>query len=586
MDTEGESFSAVLPLPIEAVAAGLGLRPDDVEPCGWHKGKLALGLEQRLAPRSSVRYIGVSAVSPTPLGEGKTVAAIGLAMALCRLGHPAIATLRQPSQGPVFGIKGGGAGGGRAALLPADDINLHFTGDLHAVAAANNLLAAMLDNHLRRGKRPLLDAATVTWQRAVDVNDKGLAHLVTGLGAPPQAPLRETGFDLTAASEVMAILALATSFPDLRQRLGRILVGLNPAGEPVYAEEIGCAGAMAALLRDAVRPNLVQTSEHTPALVHAGPFGNIAHGNCSVLADCAAVRLADYVITESGFGADCGAEKFFHIKCRTSGLTPDAEVLVCTVRALKLHSGRFRAQPGKPLPAGLLAEDLDALREGAVNLQAHLDIIRQFGLPVVVAVNRFPTDTERELNDVCRVARDSGATAVAVIDAYARGGEGALELAQAVVAACREPGTFRFLYPLEASLEEKIETLATRLYGAADVGYEPLARRRLARYQEMGFRSLPVCIAKTQYSLSHDPHLLGRPRGFRFPVRDVRLAAGAGFAYVVAGEIQTMPGLPAEPAGCGSTSTRPAGSRGWLELGRLLKRTLRLTWRSHRRVDD
>jgi len=548
MGTGGEEYSGTVPLPIEAVAAALGLRPDDVEPFGRHKGKLALGLEQRLAQRTGVRYVGVSAVSPTPLGEGKTVTAIGLAMALCRLGRPAIATLRQPSQGPVFGIKGGGAGGGRAALLPADDINLHFTGDLHAVAAANNLLAALLDNHLRRGKRPLVDAATVTWQRAVDMNDKGLAHIVTGLGAPTQAPLRETGFDLTAASEVMAILALATSFADLRRRLGRILVGLNPTGEPVCAEEIGCAGAMAALLRDAVRPNLVQTSDHTPALVHAGPFGNIAHGNCSILADYAAVRLADYVITESGFGSDCGAEKFFHIKCRTSGLKPDALVLVCTVRALKLQSGRFSVQPGKPLPAGLLAEDLEALRVGAVNLQAHLDIIRLFGLPVVVAVNRFPTDTELELDEVCQIARDSGATAVAVTDAYVRGGEGAEELAQAVVTACREPGPFRFLYPLEASPEEKIETLATRLYGAAGVDYEPLARRRLALYRELGFDTLPVCIAKTQYSLSHDPHLLGRPRGFRFPIRDVRLAAGAGFLYALAGEIQTMPGLPAEPA--------------------------------------
>jgi len=543
-----ERDSVTAPLRIEAVAAGLGLGPDDVEPFGRHKGKLALGLEQRLAPRTGVRYIGVSAVSPTPLGEGKTVTTIGLAMGLCRLGRPAIATLRQPSQGPVFGIKGGGAGGGRATLLPADDINLHFTGDLHAVAAANNLLAALLDNHLKRGKRPLLDPATVTWQRALDVNDKGLAHIVTGLGAPPQAPLRETGFDLTAASEVTAILALATSFADLRRRLGRILVGSNPAGEPVFAEEIGCAGAMAALLRDAVRPNLVQTSDHTPALVHAGPFANIAHGNCSILADYAAVRLADYVITESGFGADCGAEKFFNIKCRTSGLKPDALVLVCTVRALKLQSGRFSVRPGKPLSAGLLVEDLDALRLGAVNLQAHLDIIRQFGLPVVVAVNRFPTDTDRELDAVCQIARDNGATAVAVMNAYLRGGEGAEELAQAVVTACRAPAAFRFLYPLEASPEEKIETLATRLYGAAGVDYEPLARRRLARYRELGFGTLPVCIAKTQYSLSHDPHLLGRPRGFRFPIRDVRLAAGAGYLYALAGEIQTMPGLTAEPA--------------------------------------
>jgi formate--tetrahydrofolate ligase len=536
-----------MPLRIEQIAARLGVGPE-VEPFGWFKGKLALGLEKTLPPRPGARYVGVSAVSPTPLGEGKTVTAIGLAMGLCRLGHATIATIRQPSQGPVFGIKGGGAGGGRSALLPTEDINLHFTGDLHAVAAANNLLAAMIDNHLKRGLAPPLNPASVTWQRVLDLNDKGLAHIVTGLGDPPQAPLRETGFELTAASEVMAILALATSFEDLRRRLGRILVGLQPTGEPVFAEHLGCVGAMAALLRDAARPNLVQTSEETPALVHAGPFGNIAHGNSSILADYAALRLADYVVTESGFGADCGAEKFFHIKCRTSGLRPNAEVLVCTVRALKLHSGRFAVRPGKPLPPELLGEDLEALREGAVNLQAHLDIIRQFGLPVVVAVNRFPTDTDRELDEVCRLARDGGATAAAVTDAYARGGDGAEELARAVVAACEKESAFRFLYDLEASPEEKFETVATRLYGAAGVDYEPAARRRLARYEELGFGQLPVCIAKTQYSLSHDPHLLGRPRGFRFPIHDVHLAAGAGFLYALAGEISTMPGLPSRPA--------------------------------------
>jgi formate--tetrahydrofolate ligase len=548
MGTVGAGASENAPLKIDAIAEGLGLRPDDVEPFGWCTGNVALGLEQQLAPRKGVRYVGVSAINPTPLGEGKTVTAIGLAMALCRLGHPAIATLRQPPQGPVFGIKGGGAGGGRAALLPTDDINLHFTGDLHAVAAANNLLAAILDNHLRRGKRPVLDPETVTWQRVLDVNDKGLARIVTGLGDPPQAPLRETGFELTAASEVMAILALATSFADLRRRLGGILVGLDTAGQPVFAEAIGCAGAMAALLLNAMRPNLVQTSENTPALVHARPFGNIALGNCSILADLAAVRLADYVITESGFGADCGAEKFFNIKCRTSGLTPDAEVLVCTVRALKLHSGRFAVRPGRPLPPALLCEDLSALKAGAVNLQAHIDIIRQFGLPIVVAVNRFPTDTERELDEVGKIALDCGATAVAVTDAYVRGSEGALGLAGALVNVCKEPAAFRFLYPLEAPAREKIETLATRLYGASGVDYDPLALRRLARYCELGFGGLPVCIAKTQYSLSHDPNALGRPRGFRFPIRDVRLAAGAGFLYALAGEIQTMPGLPDEPA--------------------------------------
>lgn len=536
------------PTRIETVAAGLGLSGDDWEPYGWFKGKLALGLERRLPPRPKARYIGVSAVSPTPYGEGKTVTAIGLAMGLCRLGHSAVATLRQPSQAPVFGIKGGGAGGGRAALLPADEINLHFTGDAHAVAAANNLLAAMLDNHLKRRKTPRVNPETVSWRRAVDVSDKGLASIVAGLGERPQAPLRETGFDLTAASEVMAILALAADLQDLRQRLGRIFIGLTEEGDPVFAEDIGCAGAMAALLRDALRPNLVQTSEQTPALVHAGPFGNIAHGNSSIIADQAALRLADYVVTESGFGADCGAEKFFHIKCRAGGLQPHVEVLVCTVRALKHQSGRFRVTPGKPLPAELESENEEALRAGSVNLRAHIEILRQFGLPVVVAVNRFPSDTDRELELVCRLARDYGAASAAVADPFAEGGAGAETLAQAVATAAIEPSSLRLLYDLDMTPEEKIEVLARRVYGAEHVDYQPLARRRIAQFCKLGFGKLPVCIAKTQYSLSHDPALLGRPRGFRFPIRDVRLAAGAGFLYALAGEISTMPGLPAEPA--------------------------------------
>ncbi|HUY93214.1 MAG TPA: formate--tetrahydrofolate ligase [Pirellulales bacterium] len=536
------------PLKIKAIAERLGLGDDDWEPQGWFKGKLALGLEGRLPPRAGAKLIGVSAVNPTPYGEGKTVAAIGLAMALCRLGHAAIATLRQPSQAPVFGVKGGGAGGGRAALCPADEINLHFTGDAHAVAAANNLLAAMIDNHLKRRKTPRLCPETVGWRRVLDVSDKGLSSIVTGLGDRRQAPLRETGFDLTAASEVMAILALATSLEDLRRRLGRIFVGMTEAGKPAFAEDIGCAGAMAALLRDALRPNLVQTCEQTPALVHAGPFGNIAHGNSSVLADVTALRLADFVVTESGFGADCGAEKFFHIKCRTSGLRPSVEVLVCSVRALKYQSGRFRVVAGKPLPAELERDDEDALRAGSVNLQAHLEILRQFGLPVVVAVNRFPHDSSRELDLVCRIARDNGAAAAAVIDAFAEGGRGAEDLAQAVTAACKEPSELRWLYDLEMSPAEKIEALATRVYGAERVDFEPLAKRRMEQFVELGFGRLPVCIAKTQYSLSHDPKLLGRPRGFRFPIRDVRLASGAGFLYALAGEINTMPGLPAEPA--------------------------------------
>jgi formate--tetrahydrofolate ligase len=538
------------PWRIDAVAQSLGLGPDDYEPVGWHKAKLSLGLDERFQSRPLAKYIGVTAVSPTPLGEGKTVTTIGVAMALARLGHRSIATLREPSLAPVFGIKGGGAGGGKATLVPADDINLHFTGDIHAVTSANNLLAAMIDNHIKRRKAPLIEPSSVTWRRVLDMNDKGLAHIVTGLDDVPQAPLRETGFELTAASEVMAILALTTGIADLRERLGRIVVGRTTEGRLVTAEELGAAGAMAALLKDAVRPNLVQTCEHTPAIVHSGPFGNIAHGNSSVLADRAAVRLADFVVTESGFGADCGAEKFFDIKCRTSGLRSDAEVLVATVRALKMQSGRFNVRPGRPIPRELFQENIDALRAGACNLQAHLDIVRQFSVPVVVAVNRFPEDTDHELEAVRQIALENGAVAAAVSDAFRCGGEGALELASAVVAAAKAESRFEFLYPLDMPLEEKIRTLATRLYGARDVEFEAAAHKRLEQFTRAGFGNLPVCIAKTQYSLSHDPTLLGRPTGFRFPVRDVRLAAGAGFVYALAGEIQTMPGLPSLPAAC------------------------------------
>jgi len=509
---------------------------------------MALGLENRLADRPRGKYIGVTAISPTPLGEGKTVTAIGLAMALCRLGRPAIATLREPSLGPVFGIKGGGTGGGRAHLVPANEINLHFTGDLHAVTSAHNLLASLLDNHLARRLQPVLDPTSITWRRVIDLNDKGLSQIITGVGDHPHVPRRETGFDLTAASEVTAILALATGLADLRRRLERIVVGRDENGALVQAREIGGVGAMTALLRDALRPNLVQTCERTPALVHTGPFGNIAHGNSSVLADLAAIRLAEFVVTESGFGADCGAEKLFDIKCRASGLVPDVEVLVCTVRALKYQSGRFSLGPGNTLPPELPVEDCDAVRAGRANLEGHLDVLRKFGIPIVAAVNRFPTDTDRELDEVRRIAMEAGAAHVAVSDAFARGGEGAEDLAQAVIAASKTPGRFRFLYPDDLSCLEKLEVVAREIYGADGLDVEPTARRQLESYQAAGFGHLPVCIAKTQYSFSHDPKRLGRPRGFRLPIRDARLAAGAGYVYALAGNISTMPGLPASPA--------------------------------------
>ena len=538
----------IQPSRISEVAAQLQLDGSAIEPFGWYAAKLPLGLQRDLVGRPAGKYVGVTAINPTPFGEGKTVVTVGLAMGLARLAKHSIATLRQPSLAPVFGVKGGGAGSGRSQLLPAESINLHFTGDLHAVAAANNLLAALIDNHARRELAPLIDLRTISWRRVVDLSDKGLARIETGLDEPLQAPRRESGFDLTAASEVMSVLSLATDLVDLRNRIERIVVARDPDGAPVTAGQIGAAGAMAALLRDAVRPNLVQTCEHSPALVHAGPFANISHGNSSVIADLAAIRLADYVVTESGFGSDLGAEKFFNIKCRASGLRPDAEVLVCTVRALKYHSGKFDVRPGRPLPDALLNEDLPALRAGLPNLQAHLDILKQFGVPTVVAINRFPTDTEQEIDVLRELALDSGAARVAVIDSFAHGGAGAEELAKAVVDACQLPSQFDFLYPLEMSPEEKIATIATRIYGAADVEFSAAAQEQLREYSALGYGNLPVCMAKTQYSLSHDRSLTGRPTGFTLPIEEVRLAAGAGFLYAMTQGISLMPGLPRTPA--------------------------------------
>ncbi len=536
------------PIQIHSIADQLDLDDDDYEPYGWYKAKLSVAVKDRPLSRPLAKYVDVTAMTPTPFGEGKTVTAIGLGTALSRLGHKTIVTLREPSLAPLFGIKGGGAGGGEATLLPADDINLHFTGDSHAVTAATNLLAATIDNHVARRKSPVVNPVSITWRRAIDIGDKGLAHIISGLDGHPQALLRETGFDLTAASEIMAILALTIGYEDLRNRLERIVIGSDLEGRPVTAAMIGCAGALAALLKDAIRPNLVQTCEHTPAIIHTGPFGNIAHGNSSVLADLMAVRLGDYVVTESGFGADCGAEKFFDIKCRTSGLKPDTEVLVCTIRALKLHSGRYHTSSRAVLAKELSIENVDAVTAGMVNLQAHLQIIRRFGVPVVVAINRFPDDTDRELDAVQRAARQLGAVGTVVVDPFSRGSEGAIDLAHAVEHATREPNRFDFLYPLDMPLDEKIRTIATTLYGAADIAIEPRARTQLYRMAEAGFSNLPVCIAKTQYSLSHDPKLLGRPTGFVLPIREARLAAGAGFVYALAGEISTMPGLPSEPA--------------------------------------
>ncbi len=522
-----------------------------MEPYGWHTGKLSLGLHEQLAGSPIGKYVGVTAINPTPFGEGKTVVAIGLAMAIARRKHRSIVTLREPSLAPVFGIKGGGAGGGRARLLPTEDINLHFTGDLHAVAAANNLLAAMIDNHCQRGLTPAIHANGISWRRVIDISDKGLAHVETGLDSVRQAPRRETGFDLTAASEVMSVVALATNLADLRERLGRIVVARSPDTEVVTAEKIGAAGAMAALLRNAFRPNLVQTNEHTPAIVHAGPFANISHGNSSVIADLTALRLADYVVTESGFGSDLGAEKFFNIKCRSEGLRPNAEVLVCTVRGLKFHSGKFDIRPGRPLPAEMLYEDLDALRIGFINLQGHLAHLSAYGIPVVVAINQFPSDTVAELVLLKSLALEAGALRVAHSDAFSLGSEGSLELADAVIDACQSAQQgrgFQSLYPLDLPYQQKIEMIAKQTYGADGVEYHDGVIQLLTEFSRQGYEQLPVCIAKTQYSLSHDPKCPGRPKGFRLPIREVRLAAGAGFILVLTEGISLMPGLPREPA--------------------------------------
>ena len=540
---------AVAPKPVADIAAQLGLDGTSVEPYGWYAGKLSLGLHEQLTNRPIGKYVGVTAINPTPFGEGKTVVAIGLAMAIARRKHRSIVTLREPSLAPVFGIKGGGAGGGRSRLLPTDDINLHFTGDLHAIAAANNLLAAMIDNHCQRGMAPVIQADGITWRRVIDISDKGLGHIETGLDGVRQAPRRETGFDLTAASEVMSILALATNLADLRERLGSIVVARSPDDDFITAEQIGAAGAMTALLRNALRPNLVQTIEHTPAIVHAGPFANISHGNSSVIADLTALRLADYVVTESGFGSDLGAEKFFNVKCRTDGLRPNVEVLVCTIRALKFHSGRFDLRPGHPLPDALLQEDLDAVLSGFANLEGHLSNLRSYGIPIVVAINTFPTDTNAELDLVKTLALESGAKRVERTAAFSQGSEGSLELADAVIDACSSGGdTFRHLYDLDLSYQQKIETIAKRTYGADGIDLHDGVAEQLDAFARQGHGNLPICIAKTQYSLSHDATRLGRPTGFRLPIREVRLAAGAGFVLVLTDGISLMPGLPREPA--------------------------------------
>ena len=538
---------AVTPQPLAEIAARMGIGRHLLEPCGEGLAKIRLEAIAELADRPRARYVVVTAITPTPLGEGKTCTAVGLAQAMQHLGHRATLSLRQPSMGPTFGIKGGAAGGGYSQVIPMELMNLHLTGDFHAVTAANNLLAAMIDNHLHHGNALDLDLHNITWRRALDVNDRALRNIVVGLGGKADGVTRQTGFDITAASEVMAILALATSLDDLRARLGRIVVGYSRAGRPVTAEALHAAGSMAVLMREAIKPNLLQTLEHTPVIVHAGPFGNIATGNSSVIGDLLGIHTGEYLITEAGFGADMGAERFFNIKCRASGLVPDAAVLVATVRALKLHSGRYKAALGKPLPEAMFAENPDDVHAGAANLIKQLENVRLHGVAPVVAINAFATDHESEHRAIRDIAEAVGAR-VAVATHFADGGRGAVELAAAVVEACGEPSSFAYAYPLEATLKDKIAAIATKVYGAAGVSYSTLAERQLDGYERNGFGTLPVCIAKTHLSISADPALKGAPTGHVIHVREARASVGAGFVYPICGDMTTMPGLGATPA--------------------------------------
>jgi formate--tetrahydrofolate ligase len=533
--------------PLDEVAGSMGIDPRFLEPYGDSVAKIKLGAIEDMADRPRAKYVVVSAITPTPLGEGKTTTTVGLGQAFGHIGKRATITIRQPSMGPTFGIKGGAAGGGYSQVVPMETLNLHLTGDMHAVTAAHNLLTAMVDNSLHQRNPWMLDPHNITWRRVLDVNDRALRNIVVGLGSREDGVTRQSGFDITAASEVMAVLALATSLQDLRRRLGRVVVGYTRDKEPVTAEQLQAAGAMAVIMREAIKPNLLQTLENTPVLVHAGPFGNIAHGNSSVVADLVGIHGGDFLVTEAGFGADIGAEKFFNIKCRTSGLRPDAAVVVATVRALKAHSGRHKIVAGRPLPPSLLAENPDEVHLGGANLRKQIENIRLHGVSPVVAINAFPGDHPSEHEAIRKIAAEAGARA-AVCTHFADGGRGAVELAEAVAEAAEEPTEFRFLYPDEASLHTKIETIATKVYGADGVAYDLAAEQQLETYERNGFGKLPVCIAKTHLSISSDPTLKGAPTGWKLPVREVRANVGAGFVYPICGEMRTMPGLSGKAA--------------------------------------
>ncbi|MDE2447883.1 MAG: formate--tetrahydrofolate ligase [Gammaproteobacteria bacterium] len=591
------------PLPIAELAARAGILPQELESYGRYKAKVRLAVRDRLKDAPNGKYVVVTAITPTPLGEGKTTTTVGLSQAIgAHLGKNVFTCIRQPSQGPTFGIKGGAAGGGYSQIIPMEELNLHLTGDIHAITAANNLLAAAIDARMlhestqadealfdrlcpaekdggRKFSRVMLrrlwklgiagtdpngltpeqrsrfarldiDPGTVTWRRVIDVSDRVLRQITVGQGPQENGFTRVTGFDITAASEIMAILALTTSLADMRERLGRVVIGTSKAGDPVTADDLGVGGAMTVLMKDTVMPNLLQTLEGTPAFVHAGPFGNIAHGNSSIIADQIALKLVGpdgYVLTESGFGADMGMEKFFNIKCRYSGLIPDCVVLVATIRALKMHGGGPKVTAGQPLHRDYTVENLGLVEQGCSNLLRMIRSARVFGIPVVVAVNRFASDTPAEIELVRRMALQAGAHEAVASNHWAQGGAGAVDLGKAVICACELPGSFRFLYPLEMGIKPKIETIVREIYGGSGVEYLPEAAKKIELYTRLGFGNLPICMAKTHLSVSHDPNLKGAPTGFTVPVRDVRASVGAGFLYPLLGTMSTMPGLPTRP---------------------------------------
>lgn len=535
--------------PISAIAGSIGIPGKYIEAYGSHKAKVSIDILTSLKPKKKSKYIVVTGITPTHLGEGKTVTAIGLSMALNRLGKRSIACLRQPSMGPFFGVKGGGVGGGYSQVAPEYDINLHLTGDIHAVTQAHNLAASFLDNHLYRGNKLNIDINRIFWRRVLDVNDRALRNIRIAIGGKESGVERDTGFDITAASEIMAILALAESMPDMRKRLGRIIVALDKSGRPVTCDDLKVAGAMAAILTDAINPNLVQTIENTPVFIHTGPFANITHGNSSILADRVALGLSDYVVTESGFGADCGLEKFVNIKCRASGLKPSAAVLVASVRALKIHSGLFDMVAGRPLGRELSVENLDAVELGLANLEKQIENVRIYGIPCIVAINRFASDTNREIELIKKKALEAGAFSCVQSEVHRYGSRGGVELARAVEDACSANGKFNFLYPDVMPIEEKIGMIARKIYGARGVHFEKTAAEDIKLYKKLGLAKLPICMAKTHLSLSHDPKIKGVPKNFILPVRDVKPSAGAGFLYALCADIMTMPSLPSRPAG-------------------------------------